>query len=119
MEGVSPCSCGDGTARVWRSDGPGEPVVLQGHAGVVTSAAFSPEGQRLVTASTDGTARVWRADGRREPVLLRGRHGARVAVRRPGRARGAPGACGRGDVRRLQPGGPTPRHRRFRWDGTR
>jgi hypothetical protein len=34
---------------------------LTGHAGTVNSAAFSPDGARVVTASADGTARVWDA----------------------------------------------------------
>ena len=36
-----------------------ERTVLQGHLGVVWSAAYSPEGTRLVTASDDKTARLW------------------------------------------------------------
>ena len=32
---------------------------LKGHEGGVYSAAFSPNGKRIVTASDDGTARVW------------------------------------------------------------
>ena len=32
---------------------------LKGHDGAVTSAAFSPDGQRVVTASADKTARIW------------------------------------------------------------
>ena len=62
----------DGTARVWRADGTGEPVVLKGHEGGVNSAAFSPDGARIVTASRDNTARVWRADGIGGPVVLKG-----------------------------------------------
>jgi WD40 repeat protein len=62
----------DGTARVWQSDGTGEPVVLAGHEGELTAAAFSPDGSRVVTASRDGTARVWPADGAGEPVVLDG-----------------------------------------------
>ena len=54
---------GDGMARVWKVDGSGEPVVLRGHEEYVTSAAFSPDGQSIVTASFDTTARVWKADG--------------------------------------------------------
>jgi WD40 repeat protein len=34
-------------------------VELRGHQGLVISAAFSPDGRRVVTASTDNTARVW------------------------------------------------------------
>ena len=39
-------------------------VVLRGHGGAVRTAAFSPDGQRVVTASSDKTARVWSAEGR-------------------------------------------------------
>ncbi|WP_437607340.1 WD40 repeat domain-containing protein [Sorangium sp. So ce834] len=57
----------DGTARVWSASGAGEPVVLDGHRDRITSAAWSPDGQRIVTASHDGTVRVWR--GISAPVL--------------------------------------------------
>jgi WD40 repeat protein len=33
---------------------------LRGHTSTVNSAAFSPDGRRIVTASGDHTARVWR-----------------------------------------------------------
>jgi WD40 repeat protein len=38
----------------------GEP--LNGHEGNVLSAAFSPDGKRIVTASADNTARLWDAE---------------------------------------------------------
>jgi hypothetical protein len=39
----------------------GEGPVLAGHTDVIFSAAFSPDGSRIVTASADRTARVWDA----------------------------------------------------------
>jgi dipeptidyl aminopeptidase/acylaminoacyl peptidase len=49
----------DKTARVWKANGTGEPLVLRGHEGSVNSAAWSPDGERIVTTSEDKTARVW------------------------------------------------------------
>ena len=59
-------SSGDAVV-VWRPDGEGgwelpERSKLKGHRDEVYSAAFSPQGDRLVTASADGTVRVWNAD---------------------------------------------------------
>jgi hypothetical protein len=53
-----------------------EILILRGHEGWVTSAGFSPDGTRIVTASGDNTARVWMADGRGEPLVLRGHEDA-------------------------------------------
>jgi len=36
-------------------------ATFQGHTDAVTAAVFSPDGQRIVTASCDHTARVWNA----------------------------------------------------------
>ena len=47
-------------------------VELTGHTGVVVTAEFSPDGDRVLTASADGTARVWSATGDDEPVVLSG-----------------------------------------------
>jgi WD40 repeat protein len=49
---------------------PREVAVLAGHAGDVVSAAFSPDGRLIVTASNDNTARIWdRATGRTIHIL--------------------------------------------------
>jgi WD40 repeat protein len=45
---------------------------LSGHSASVESAAFSPDGSRIVTASRDGTARIWDAAAAKEVALLLG-----------------------------------------------
>jgi TPR repeat protein len=47
-------------------------MVFTGHSGPVATAAFSPDGERIVTASDDKTARVWDLATGREIVLLSG-----------------------------------------------
>ena len=43
----------DGTARIWDAASREELGLLRGHDGRVVSAAFSPDGERVVTASFD------------------------------------------------------------------
>jgi len=52
----------DKTARIWDAATGKEIKVLRGHDGYVFSAGFSPDGVRIVTASSqDHTARIWDA----------------------------------------------------------
>jgi WD40 repeat protein/serine/threonine protein kinase len=46
-------------------------AIFTDHDDVVFSARFSPDGQRVVSASLDRTVRVWKADGS-APMVLRG-----------------------------------------------
>ena len=48
---------------------------LRGHTDTVTSAAFSPDGRQVVTASVDGTARVWDAATGQSLAVLTGHTG--------------------------------------------
>jgi WD40 repeat protein len=48
---------------------------LRVHAGIVSSPVFSPDGERIVTASSDGTARLWDATSGAELHVLRGHEG--------------------------------------------
>jgi hypothetical protein len=52
--------------EAWSSDR--EIATLIGHTDTVIGASFSPDGQRVVTASVDETARVWDVSGARAPV---------------------------------------------------
>ncbi|GAA0583660.1 TIR domain-containing protein [Rhizomicrobium electricum] len=47
-------------------------VVLRGHDGQIKSVVFSPDGTRVVTASSDATARVWDARSGQQIAVLRG-----------------------------------------------
>jgi WD40 repeat protein len=49
-------------------------LTFDGHAGLVLSASFSPDGSRVVTASADKTAKVWDAKTGAEVLSLKG-HG--------------------------------------------
>ena len=55
----------------WRTE-----HVLKGHSKAVRSAAFSPDGRRIVTAARDATARVWDSETGRELCVLKGHDGS-------------------------------------------
>jgi len=53
-----------------------ERKIFRGHDGAVSSAAFSPDGTRVVTSSADKTARLWEVASGKELAVLRGHDGA-------------------------------------------
>ena len=50
-------------------------VTLRGHESTLGSAAFSPDGSRIVTASDDKTARIWDSATGQQIAVLRGHTG--------------------------------------------
>mmetsp|Transcript_45301 Transcript_45301/g.137351 ORF Transcript_45301/g.137351 Transcript_45301/m.137351 type:complete len:341 (-) Transcript_45301:106-1128(-) len=51
----------DGTARMFDTETGELLKTFKGHASKVSSAVFSPDGSKIVTASYDGTVKVWKA----------------------------------------------------------
>ncbi len=66
-----------GEVKVWDARAGRELLTFKGHTGRVWCVCFSPDGQRLATASNDRTARVWDARTGQELLALQG-HTAQV-----------------------------------------
>jgi WD40 repeat protein len=62
----------DATARIWDTTTGRQLCKLQGHNANVARLVFSPDGQRLATASEDHTVKVWKTDTGQELVTLVG-----------------------------------------------
>jgi WD40 repeat protein len=75
---------GQKTVSVWKVTGELR-ARLAGHGGNVLTAAFSPDGQYVVTGSEDKTARVWSVEGQALAQLEHGAPVAAVAVSPEGR----------------------------------
>jgi WD40 repeat protein len=62
----------DATLRIWDRATGRQLCELQGHTGNVTRLVFSPDGQRLASASEDRTVKVWKTDTGGELITLIG-----------------------------------------------
>jgi WD40 repeat protein len=58
--------------KVWDTQTGRETLTLTGHTARVESVAFSPDGQRLVSAAADRTVKVWDAQTGRELLTFKG-----------------------------------------------
>jgi hypothetical protein len=62
----------DGTVHVWDPDTGQEALILKGHADAVTSAAFRPDGELIVSVSSGAHGLVWEAPSHYPPGPGRG-----------------------------------------------
>jgi len=68
----APLAAAELAVAVWQSRWR---LLLSGHQDQVSSATFSPDGTRIVTASWDKTARIWDAATGQQLAVLRGHEG--------------------------------------------
>ncbi|MGP8234921.1 MAG: protein kinase domain-containing protein, partial [Limisphaerales bacterium] len=57
-------------AKLWDAASGKELLTLKGHTNEITFVAFSPDSQRIATASSDGTAKVWDAASGRNLLTI-------------------------------------------------
>ena len=126
--------------KVWDAGTGQETLTLKGHTGYVWSVAFSPDGNRIASASEDATVKVWDAGTGQESLTLKGHTGHVWSVAFSPDGRGSPprsddetvkvwdaatgqetltlkGHTGRCLERGVQPRRPTDRLRQYGWDG--
>ena len=90
---------------------PQQQLKLEGHTFSVWHAAFSPDGQRIVTASGDETARVWNANTGQLQATIEGHMGSVVYAAFSPDGQRIVTAGGDKTARGLECGhGPNPRH---------
>ena len=58
-DGLFVVTSNDNTAQLWETERGKKVRRFEGHAGSVSSVAFSPDGQFILTGSTDSTALLW------------------------------------------------------------
>jgi WD40 repeat protein len=63
---------GDNTVRIWDSATGTQRFVLSGHSEVIAAVAFSPDGERLLSADARGTIKLWDVATGVETLTLRG-----------------------------------------------
>jgi WD40 repeat protein len=68
------------TLKVWDASTRQETLTLRGHTSLVSSVAFSRDGNRIASGSVDGTVEVWDATSGRETLTLKGHTGLVTSV---------------------------------------
>jgi WD40 repeat protein len=71
-DGQKIAASGDHTVKIWDASRGRELLTLRGHADIIWSAAFSPDGRTIASGSSDHTIKLWSAVNGRELRTLRG-----------------------------------------------